>query len=133
MCREDGVVNDQPKLDGNGIWFSDGYGDYIRHFMYAIGAQPEWSPSGDNHLLRSSSIVSDVKYSPSLITYTTFDHHATEVLRLSFVPTVVTTGDKPLPKRDALNSPGWTFDPEHKVLRIRHDDSSSVRISALDQ
>jgi hypothetical protein len=130
MCREDGVVNDQPKLDGNGIWFSDGYGDYIRHFMYAMGAQPEWSPSGENHLLRSTSVVSDIKYSPSMITYATFDNHATEVLRLSFVPNVVMAGDKSLPKRSDLSSPGWTFDPEHNVLRIRHDDSSSVKISA---
>jgi len=129
MCREDGVVNDQPRLDGNGIWFSDGYGDYIRHFMYAMGAQPEWAPSGENHLLRTTSIVREIKYSPSLISYATFDNHATETLRLGFVPKSVAAGDKLLPKRDELGSPGWTFDPERKVLRIRHDDSRSVKIS----
>jgi hypothetical protein len=129
MCREDGIVNDQPRLDGNGIWFSDGYGDYIRHFMYAMGAQPEWAPSGENHLLRSTSIVREIKYSPSMISYTTFDNHATETLRLGFVPKSVAAGDKLLPKRDDLGSPGWTFDPERKVLRIRHDDSRSVKIS----
>jgi hypothetical protein len=130
MCRENGVINDQPKLDGNGILFSDGYGDYVRHFMYAMGAQPEWSPSGENHLLRSTSVVSDIKYSPSMISYTTFDPHASEVLRLSFVPSSVTASDKSLPKRDDLSSPGWTFDPQRKVLRLRHDDSSSIKISA---
>jgi len=129
MCREGGIVNDQPKLDGNGIWFSDGYGDYIRHFMYAMGAQPEWAPSGENHLLRSTSIVQEVKYSPSVISYKTFDNHATETLRIAFVPKSVTAGDKPLSSRADLSSPGWTFDTERKVLRVRHDDSPSITIS----
>ena len=132
MCREDGVVNDQPKLDQNGIWFSDGYGDFIRHFMYAMGAQPEWSPSGEDHLLRSTSVVREVGYAPQQISYTTFDDHATEVLRLSFVPKMVTAGRKPLPKRGDLNAPGWAFDPEHKVLGIRHDDSGLVKISGTE-
>ncbi|HLV87645.1 MAG TPA: hypothetical protein VKV39_11745 [Candidatus Sulfotelmatobacter sp.] len=129
MCREDGVVNDQPKLDQNGIWFSDGYGDYIRHFMYAMGAQPEWSPAGENHLLRSSSIVQEVSYSPAQISYRTFDNQATEVLRVSFVPKEVTAGGKQLEKRNDLNSAGWMFDSERKVLRLRHDDAGTVKIS----
>jgi len=133
MCREDGVVNDQPKLDENGIWFSDGYGDYIRHFIYAMGAQPEWSPSGEDHLLRSTSIVREIKYSSGTISYSTFDNHAIEVLHVSFVPKFVTAGDKSLPKRSDLNSPGWTFDAAHNVLRIRHDDSSSVKISGEEK
>ena len=28
------------------FWFSDGYGDYIRHFMAGLGAVPEWAPAG---------------------------------------------------------------------------------------
>jgi hypothetical protein len=74
--------------------------------------------------------VREIAYSPSKISYSTFDSHATETLRLAFVPKSVLAGDKLLSKRDDLGSPGWTFDPEHKVLRIRHDDSTSVKISA---
>jgi len=29
-----------------GSWFSDGYGDYIRHFMEGLAAVPEWAPAG---------------------------------------------------------------------------------------
>ena len=38
-------------------WFTDGYGDYIRHFMTGMGAVPEWSPANQTHLLRSSSVM----------------------------------------------------------------------------
>jgi hypothetical protein len=129
MCREDGVIYDQPSLENRGIWFSDGYGDYIRHFMAGIGAVPEWAPAGQNRLLRSSSVVTEVRYAPDAVTYKTFDKAATEVLRLTFVPkTVAARGEKPA-KRDDLEQPGWVFDPALKVLRIRHANSTAVTVS----
>src|SRR5262249_26178953 len=63
MCGTDGIVIDGPQP--NGIWFTDGYGDYIKHFMEAMGAVPEWSPPAQNHLLRSTSVVQNVQYFPT--------------------------------------------------------------------
>ena len=40
MTRDNGVVIDGPEV-GN-CWFTDGYGDYIRHFLVGISAVPEW-------------------------------------------------------------------------------------------
>jgi hypothetical protein len=40
MTRSSGVVIDGPEV-GN-CWFTDGYGDYIRHFLVGISAVPEW-------------------------------------------------------------------------------------------
>ena len=48
MARPDGVVIDGPEV--NNQWFTDGYGDYIRHFMTSIGAVPTWAPDQQNHL-----------------------------------------------------------------------------------
>ena len=57
MCDRRGVVRVGPLEASH--WFSDGYGDYIRHFMVGMGAVPDWAP-GEDHLLRSSSVVTDV-------------------------------------------------------------------------
>lgn len=35
------IVNVGPN-PREGFWFSDGYGDYIRHFMAGLGSVPEW-------------------------------------------------------------------------------------------
>jgi len=129
MCAESGVVNDQPNLEHAGIWFSDGYGDYIRHFLYAMGAQPEWAPASETHLLRSTSIVSAISYSADSVTYKTFDNAATDTLRLNFAPVSVKSGGKELTKGDKLIGSGWVFDPELKVLRVKHDKSASVEVS----
>ncbi len=122
MCRANGEVNDQPRMDHAGIWFSDGYGDYIRHFLAAMGAVPEWAPPGEDHILRSSSVVAEVSYGQRHIQYRVFDAGATEVLRLSFAPSHVMAGGKTLRRRNDLNEDGWTLDERSKVLRIRHTD-----------
>ena len=86
MARPNGVVIDGPEV--NNQWFTDGYGDYIRHFMTSLGAVPEWAPSGQNHLVRSSSIVKNISYLPFSITYTTADGSSIEVLRVNFTQRV---------------------------------------------
>ena len=129
MCAETGVINDQPNLEHAGIWFSDGYGDYIRHFLYAMAAQPEWAPAAETHLLRSTSIVKEITYSEGSVSYSTFDKKATETLRLNFVPASVKQGGKELTKLEKLTGAGWAFDPELKVLRIAHDKSASIVVS----
>jgi hypothetical protein len=128
MSDEHGVVNDQPYLQHAGVWFSDGYGDYIRHFMYAVGAQPDWAPPGENHLLRSSSVVSDVRYDARSISYRTFDKDSEEVLRIAFIPTAVRSGGTELAKQAHSGAPGWQFDPGSGVLRIRHMASGDVEV-----
>ena len=127
MARSNGVVIDGPEV--NNQWFTDGYGDYIRHFMTSMGAVPEWAPSGQNHLVRSSSIVKSINYLSSVVTYTTSDGSSTEVFRLNFSPTNVTVDGQALDKRPDLDQAGWTFDPVLNILRVRHDIGTNVEIS----
>jgi hypothetical protein len=129
MCHENGVVNVGPNEQS--VWFSDGYGDYIRHFMAGLGSVPEWAPPGENHLLRSTSIVRSVSYLPEEINYQTFDDDSTEVLRLNFTPRRVTADGKEIPKRNDLAAPGWTFEERQRVLRIRHEGSHTVRVLGM--
>jgi hypothetical protein len=81
MAEPDGVVQTGHNW-GSEIWFSDGYTDYIRHFMEGIASVPEWAPAGENHLLRSTSVVQKIKYLDKQISYQTYDKAAKEVLSL---------------------------------------------------
>ncbi|MEA2063557.1 MAG: hypothetical protein U9P14_07675, partial [Gemmatimonadota bacterium] len=109
-------------------WFSDGYGDYIRHFMEGLAAVPEWAPAGEDHLLKSTSVVQTVSYKPRAISYKTFDNSSTEVLRLTRKPKSITVNGRPLRERRNLDTPGWTWKKLKKsgVLRISHEKGSKV-------
>ena len=109
-------------------WFSDSYGDFIRHFMAGMGAVPDWSPPQENHLLRSSSVVQSVSYLTGEVDYQTFDASSTDVLHINFVPAQVTANGVALPQRTDLSQPGWTFDPSDGVLRIYHTNSTSIAV-----
>ena len=71
---------------GGQFWFSDGYGDYLRSFNWAMGSLPEYAPVGADHLLRSSSIVQKVAYGRQRLAYTTFDRDSVEVIRRALLP-----------------------------------------------
>jgi hypothetical protein len=128
MCRENGFVNVGP-IDQS-LWFSDGYGDYIRHFIAGMGAIPEWAPAKGNHLLRSSSMVTSVSYLPGEVNYQTFDADATELLRVDFVPETVLADGKSLPSTKNLRDAGWVYAESRQVLKIHHVGSRTVRILA---
>ena len=130
MARNNGVVIDGPEV--NNQWFTDGYGDYIRHFLTSMQAFPEWAPAGKTHVTGSTSLVNSVTYGAASLTYTTADRAAVDALRLAFAPTSVTADGAALPRTDDLTSTdGWTFDTTTGVLRVRHSGRSVV-VSAGD-
>jgi hypothetical protein len=97
-----------------------------------MGAVPVFAPTGENHLLRSSSVVQKAVYQARRITYRTFDADATEVLRLNFKPVQVTAAGKALTEHNDLREEGYTIQllpGGDYVLRIRHRDSKDVEIS----
>jgi glutamine amidotransferase PdxT len=128
MARSNGIDIDGP--DVNNQWFTDGYGDYIRHFMTGLAAVPEWTPANQTHLLRSSSVVKIISYSTNSVNYTTYDGNATEVLHINFNPVIVTADGVPLPQRSDLNQPGWTLDVATKTMKIYHSAGTQISISA---
>ena len=112
-------------------WFDDGYGDYSRNFSWAMGAVPEFAPVGEDHLLRTSSVVQKVVYGDRSIQYLTFDSGSTEVLRLRFKPTRVTAGDTSLTEHGDLQVDGYTVHAlpvGDFIVRIRHSRSGAIKI-----
>lgn len=134
MVRSSGMTLDGP-YPAN-VWFTDGWFDFQRHFMIGMGAVPDWAPHGQSHFLRTTSLVRSISYSPTEILYQTADAAATDVLRLSFVPTEVTAGGVALPKLGTLGAgQGWSFETQtdqfghpRNVLRVKHDQSGVVYV-----
>ena len=131
-CRDDGIVAvaDGP---GEGWWFSDGYGDYIRHFLAAMAAVPDWAPEGEDHLLRSTSIVDEIEYTPSRVAWTTFDAASRDTLRLTFRPTSVFAGALSIPERGTPDADGFTVEALSSggfLVRVRHSAGGVVVVQA---
>ena len=131
MARDNGGVAEGPAefVANRPFWFTDGHGDYVRHFMIAMGAFPEWAPSTENHLLRSSSVVRSVIYANAAIDYQTYDSASTEVFRVGSAPVSVTANGIALPLRNDLAAAGWTFESATGVLTVRHDAATQIRVA----
>ena len=113
-------------------WFTDQYADGPRRMMDAFWAVPEWAPADESHLLGSSSVVTKIAYGKGSVTFSTFDPASSDVLRLDFVPESVMANGKPMTRRDNLDQPGYTFDKETHVLRIRHDDARDIDVQGAE-
>jgi hypothetical protein len=75
------------------VWLTDGYGDYVRHYLRAMASMPELAPGDQNHLLRTSSVIQNIQYSPARITYKKFDARSVERIKLgSGTPSAVRGG-----------------------------------------
>jgi len=129
MTDENGVVRVGPTWAGS--WFSDGYGDYIRHFLEGLHAVPEWVNDGKDHILGSSSVVQSVQYTPSQIAYKTFDESAVEKLRMETKPKAVTVNGKKIAEQKNPDIEGWQWEKMTKggVLSIRHNSGAEIVIS----
>ena len=129
MAQPDGVVQVGHNWGGE-IWFSDGYTDYIKHFMEGMAAVPEWAPAGENHLLRSSSVIKKIQYGTKQINFTTFDNSSKEVIRLIKKPLSVTVGKTSLNEVKNAAIEGYTWQPLKigGVLKLNHTNGNEVKI-----
>jgi hypothetical protein len=114
----------------NAIWMTDGYGDYVRHYLRAMAAMPRLAPVNKDHLLRTSSIIKDIIYTADSINYKVFHTSSREKLRLTGKPKSVKAGGKKLMEREHQPAEGWTWRPLNTggVLEINHKAASEVSI-----
>jgi len=143
-------------VDGDGkncyprdeVWLTDGYGDYVRHYLRAMAAEPELAPSSSDHILDSTAILSQVDYSPDFnkrlsadvpadeaantrIFYRGFGPKSVETIRMATKPSRVLAGKEAIPERRDLADEGWTWQAMESgggLLRIRHDHAPEIRV-----
>lgn len=128
-------VDGKNRYPRDDIWLTDGYGDYVQHYLRAMAACPALAPKDKSHLLRTSSVVRKITYDASRIAYATFDPNARELLTVAFTPKHVKAGATDLPQlknaAELDQTEGYVFEPAADgsgVLRIRHDKSGDIDI-----
>lgn len=127
------------------IWLTDGYGDYVRHYLRAMAAFPELSPSDEEHILYSSSIIQQVEYKNQIVTnlvpanpdnknirlrYTTYDNTGIEKIHLLNKPMQVMLGRKAVPEINNLTNEGYKWEPLRNggILTISRVDANEITI-----
>ena len=92
-------------------WLTDGYGDYIRHYLRAMDAIPALAPMDEDHILSSSTVIQQADYREAAkkyiylnfdsayldrlkIFYRTFDPSGTERIKLTRKPASISAGMK---------------------------------------
>lgn len=135
--EENGVVKDGllGQAVATGEWSNLAHPWPLCQIMEALAWMPEtFGPAREDHIMRSSSVVTSVVYAGNEVAYSTFDAPAEtiDVLRLSYVPERVTAGNADLAERPTLDENGYrieTLPGGDCLLTIRHDTVTSVRIS----
>ena len=111
MVDDDGK-NRYPQDD---IWLSDGYGDYVRHYLKAFAVMPQLAPADEDYILYSTDVIQFAQYKnspytsqfknepPAIVklTYICFAAQGTEVIRLTAKPSKIKFNNKP-----AIENPG---------------------------
>jgi hypothetical protein len=112
------------------IWLTDGYGDYIRHYLRAMAVKPELAPAGENHLLGSSSVIISIVYFNRSVEYITFDKESVDVLRLNSKPSRVIADGIVLPEIKYTSDNGWTWSALSSggVLKISKKHNKNIVI-----
>ncbi len=119
-------------------WLTDGYGDYVRHYLRAMAAYPELAPSMADHILFSSSVIQQADYKgevnkflvpyvkagdPGKVTlfYRAFDSSGIETIRVARKPSRILLDGQPMKEMDKGDQPGYQWMPmaEGGVLFIR--------------
>lgn len=116
----------------NEIWFTDGYGDFVTHYLNAMAILPDkLTPSDKDHLLGTTSVIVNIEYKPDEIYFTTFDGASTEVLRLTSKPKSLTVNEKIINESKDISDEGWTWKSLDKggVLRVCHANGNKVLIT----
>ncbi|HEY4876789.1 MAG TPA: hypothetical protein VIH86_14520 [Puia sp.] len=107
-------------------WLTDGYGDYIRHYLRAMDAFPILTPPDEDHIISSTSVIQQADYAGDLkkfiylnfdgidsnkvnLFYRTFDAAGTERIKLKKKPSSVLIENKPIAENK--NGEGFEWKP----------------------
>ncbi len=103
------------------IWLTDGYGDYVRHYLRAMATFPELAPSNKNRFLGTSSLVTFISYNQKEILYNTYDS-ANDILRLTAKPIKIICDGTEIGETTGIKNEGYIWKPLQTggILQIIH-------------
>ncbi len=109
--------NQYPRDDN---WLTDGYGDFVRHYLRSMASAPDLAPDDQNHLLRTSSVMRSISYGKAEIRYDKFDPSSEELFKLGAGSPVRIDGGT------------MTWDPATRTLHVLSRDRK-VTITIADK
>lgn len=127
-------------------WLTDGYGDYVRHYLRAMAADPKLAPFNQDHILSSTSVIQLANYrglinkflvpvvrkdsSRSVVYYQTYDSKGKEVLRLTKKPSTVMLDKVALKDLKGETGEGYTWQPLSRggILSISREHGNRVTV-----
>lgn len=114
----------------NDVWMTDGYGDYVRHYIRAMATAPQLAPSGADHMLKTSSTVQNIRYEANKITYKIFDQASDDLFRLTAKPVRIIINGKRLAEVKDKKKSGWFWQPLDTggILFVRQKLGNKIEI-----
>jgi len=123
-------------------WLTDGYGDYIRHYLRAMATYPYLAPAED-HILSTTSVVQQADYKGFLkkfiylnfdkvdtnkvhLFYRTFDKSGTEEIRMKAKPSTVLLENVAMKEQDKEEGYSWKNLDNGGLLTIRRKNGDHV-------
>ena len=124
-------------------WLTDGYGDYVRHYLRAMDAFPELTAPNEDHIISSSSVIQQADYEGHLkkyiflgfenmdsskvkLFYRTFDSTGTERIKLKKKPSAVLVDNKPVPENKTGEGYEWKPMQSGGLLTVRRENGKKV-------
>lgn len=138
-------VDGKNRFPGDEPWLTDGYGDYVRHFLRAMDAAPELSPADEDHILSSTSTIQQADYEGRLnkffglnfekvdpaqviLFYRTYELRGTERIRLRHKPTSVLLDYHPLQECGSGQGFEWRSMEKGGLLIVRREQGRKVLV-----
>jgi hypothetical protein len=133
------------RYPGDEPWLTDGYGDYVRHFLRAMDAIPSLTPPDEDHIISTTSVIQQADYEGHLkkfyglnfenvdsskvkLFYRTFDTKGTERIKLRKKPVEVLLEYKTLTENSTGQGYEWKPMPGGGLLVIRREAGQKVII-----
>ena len=124
-------------------WLTDGYGDYVRHFLRAMDAIPQLTAPGEDHIISSTSVIQEADYAGSFkkyiylnwenvdsvkvkLFYRAFDTTGTEKIKLNTKPSAVLLEYKSLAECKTGEGFEWKPMTGGGMLTIRREHGRKV-------
>ncbi len=124
-------------------WLTDGYGDFVRHYLRSMAAMPELAPATQDHLLSTTSVVQHIFYKGQMgkyyyamakdtqniqLHYMVYDESGTEKLRLLKKPSGVLFDDKKVMENNKKEGYEWKVLSKGGILTVRRQKAKNVVI-----
>jgi hypothetical protein len=125
-------------------WLTDGYGDYVRHYLRAMATVPQLAPDED-HILSTTSVIQQVDYKGNLkkflvpdfekadtnkvrIFYRAYDDAGTEMIRMQSKPSQVLLDNNAIKETTTGEGYEWKSLSKGGVLLIQRVKGKKVII-----